>query len=224
MSQPAAAAAAAAAVTQQGAGPGPTPGVLPQDVVTAAGDADAAGEGNEQGIGGQAEGGAAGAGDGGVKYMSGRDSDPDSDSDSDSLAEELEHSLESSSGESSEDDDSADESFDISEDPEYKRKQRRHKARERERGRGAMFTLGDRLTEDETRRMLADHAMLVMQGIASHASAFADDIMFSSQHDRANKFYELKQRKLETEAQPDVTGVPGRLRQTGYRARAQNSR
>eukprot|EP01047_Picozoa_sp_COSAG01_P000684 COSAG01_NODE_13_length_41723_cov_145.394556_40_plen_207_part_00 len=44
----------------------------------------------------------------------------------------------------------------------------------------AMFTLGDRLTEDETRRMLADHAMLVMQGIASHASAFADDIMFSS--------------------------------------------
>eukprot|EP01047_Picozoa_sp_COSAG01_P078539 COSAG01_NODE_14552_length_1438_cov_6.284541_1_plen_87_part_00 len=39
--QPAAAAAAAAAVTQQGAGPGPTLGGNPQDVVTAASAADA---------------------------------------------------------------------------------------------------------------------------------------------------------------------------------------
>jgi hypothetical protein len=81
----------------------------------------------------------------------------------------------------------------------------------------AMFTLGDRLTEDETRRMLADHAMLVMQGIASHASAFADDMMFASQPDRANKFHELKQRKLETEAGMGI-GKDIKLRMSDIRA------
>jgi hypothetical protein len=59
--------------------------------------------------------------------------------------------------------------------------------------------------------------MLVMQGIASHASAFADDMMFASQPDRANKFHELKQRKLETEAGMGI-GKDIKLRMSDIRA------